>query len=300
MRFTFSCFANCQLQTLMRIMAGHSLAPGEQLHILQAICQYVGDLPEGLNPGYVYSKVFDLFIQKTGIKDPCAIMRKKQNQQGKAVRSIVRTILNQSNDRLLKSMKAAAAGNLIDISFGDSFDLEKEIVCQIEGSFSVDDTKLFYDLLKNAENMSLLTDNAGEIVIDKLLIDEIQRWRMQNGYKPIRVTSLVKARPILNDALDADAQDAGLYTVGEVYDTGCSYIGTPFEYVSDFTREKLETADMIIAKGLANFESLYSQKNLQKKIFYLFKSKCSLISEMLGVPINSIVCMNGQNIKNTI
>lgn len=300
MEYTYCCLANCQIQTLMRIMDENNLPPDKQLPVIQDICKYVGKLPAGLNPGHVYSQIFKLFIHSTNIKDPCKKIREQQNQQGIAVKKVVEQLLDNSDNRLLDILKAASAGNLIDISFGSTFNLEKEILDQIQKDFSVDDTKLFFKQLESAENIVILADNAGEIVIDKLLLDEIQCWRAAKGYNPVKIITFVKAMPLLNDALIEDAEFAGLHIVGEVYHTGCSYIGTPYEYVDNFTRKKLDKADIIIAKGLANYESLYNQKSLQEKLFYLFKSKCSLITEKIEVPINSIVCMNGQNGKNRI
>lgn len=298
MEYTFSCLANCQIQTLMRIMDENRLPQDRQLAVIRDICKYVGKLPAGLNPGHVYSHVFELFIQRSGIKDPCRTIRKQQNQQGMAVKKVIEQLLDHSGSRILDTMKATSAGNLIDVSFGSRFNLEKEILDQVQKDFSVDDTELFFEQLEKAKEIVILADNAGEIIIDKLLIDEIQRWRATRGHNPVKVITFVKTMPLLNDALIEDAEFAGLHTIGEVYDTGCSYIGTPFEYVSDFTRGKLKAADMIIAKGLANYESLYDQEALQQKLFYLFKSKCGLISEKIDVPINSIVCMNGQNERN--
>lgn len=299
MKLHFHCLANCQINTFTRLMDSFNISSEKQLIVIKEICRYIGELQPDVNSGDAYSEAFNLFRDLIGINDPCTAIKKQNNEQSVIVQKILKNNLKYSDYPLLEAMKAAAAGNLMDVSFGNSFDAEKEIADLLKTDFSIDDTQLFYDMLEKSQQLLLLADNAGEILLDRLMLDELQSWRRRMGYPSIRVVTMVKAVPVLNDAMIEDALFAGMDEIGELIDTGCKYMGTPPGKINKKARITLDNADIIIAKGLANYESLhYLNDIMQEKIFYVFKSKCPLISEKLMVPKDSLVFINGNNKLN--
>ncbi len=117
-----------------------------------------------------------------------------------------------------------------------------------------------------------LADNAGEIVFDRLLVEALA---------PQRVTLAVRGTPVLNDATAADARAVGLTEICEVIDNGSDAPGTVLEDCSREFRQRFSTADLIIAKGQGNFETLSEAPG---NIFFLFKVKCPVIATRTGLP----------------
>jgi len=294
MEFTSHCYKNCIAGTFSRLLDMHGFDNKEE--IMRKIHKYVQTFDDGLNPGFVYTAVYKQFRSLTGMDDPCYLLKKEENEQGLKAVDVIQNIIAGSSQRMLDITKASAAGNLIDVSFGNTFEVEHEIRLKLSEDFSIDHSELFHRSLLEADSIVILADNAGEIIIDRLFAQKIHRWRKLHGKRPTDIIVFVKAVPVINDAMLEDAAAAKFDEIARVYDTGCEYIGTPFEYVSDFTKNALIEADVIIAKGLGNYESLYYQRHLQKKIFYLMKAKCQIVADMLHVPINSLVCVNGSNL----
>jgi len=133
-----------------------------------------------------------------------------------------------------------------------------------------------------------LADNAGEIAFDRLLIEKIS---------PERVTLVVRGAPVINDATLADAQAVGLDKIVEIIDNGSDAPGT---ILSDCSREfqRLYTdADLIIAKGQGNFETLNNEPG---NLFFLFKVKCPLVADLVNQPIGTQMLVQSRSGKNEL
>ena len=137
--------------------------------------------------------------------------------------------------------------------------------------FAVDDFELFAERVSKADSILYLGDNAGEIVFDRVLIEELSS---------AEVTVTVKDEPFINDAMMADAQAAG-------FDESIRILPVP---IYPQTTEEFElawsAADLIIAKGQANYEA-YSQAS--GPLFYLLVAKCDVVARELGVSIGDLV-----------
>jgi uncharacterized protein with ATP-grasp and redox domains len=122
-----------------------------------------------------------------------------------------------------------------------------------------------------------LADNAGEIVVDRLLIERLPAKH---------VTVAVRGSPVINDATLADAGYAGIPEVAEVIDNGSDAPGTILDDCSDLFRHRFDEADLIIAKGQGNYETL---SEVDKDIYFLLKAKCPVIARDIGCPEGAMV-----------
>ena len=131
-----------------------------------------------------------------------------------------------------------------------------------------------------------LLDNCGEIVCDQLLIEEIKRFRPDVG-----LVAVVRGSPVLNDVTREDVRQTGLDKVVPIIDNGNDAIGTVLEQCSAEFMEVLGNSDTIVAKGLANYETLieYDAGQLPQTVCYLFKAKCSFIAKCAGVAVGDLV-----------
>jgi uncharacterized protein with ATP-grasp and redox domains len=137
-----------------------------------------------------------------------------------------------------------------------------------------------------AKDILYIADNAGEIVFDRLLIKQIG---------PEKITFVVKGGPIINDATIEDAQAAGLTDLMKVIDTGDDAPGTILEFCSEDFQHCFEAADLVIAKGQGNYETL---SNIDKNIFFLVKAKCPVIARDLGCEVGETILQKSESFSN--
>jgi uncharacterized protein with ATP-grasp and redox domains len=150
----------------------------------------------------------------------------------------------------------------------------------------VDDYESFKAALSHATGILYLLDNAGEIVFDRILIETLA----SQGKK---VTAVVKGGPVINDCTAADAVEAGLNPPAcEVIDNGSDAVGTILEWTSPGFRQRYAEAPFIISKGQGNFETL---RDPEKTIYYLFQSKCEVVSKELGLSLGSMILKKSES-----
>ena len=129
-----------------------------------------------------------------------------------------------------------------------------------------------------------LTDNAGEIYFDLPLYDYIRRCCGQTSL-------VVKGKPSLNDLTRFELISAKLEDMFDnVIDTGTDGAGIDWQHVSNAFLELVDAADLILSKGMANFETLYP-RNLYAPTFYLFKVKCEPIQNYVNAPLDSFLAL---------
>lgn len=162
------------------------------------------------------------------------------------------------------------------------FDIEASLTHALKSGFSRDDYKTFAGRLENTNSIVIIGDNSGEIVFDRLLAEELTSLGKKVKY-------IVKGGPVLNDATMEDAVQAGMHETADVLTTGSNYLGVPLHRISPATKKLLETSDLIISKGQANFESLESEEPARGRVFFLLKIKCPCVARVAGAKLGEVV-----------
>ena len=198
-----------------------------------------------------------------------------------------------SADPLKRAIQYAMTGNYIDFGALDGVEDEKLEELLERSEQNPVDAKEYANLKKDLEEASklvYLTDNCGEIVLDKILIGQLMQQ-----YPQIDITVIVRGKPALNDATLEDAKEAGLSEIVTVIGNGSGITGTWLPEISAEAREKIEEADLILSKGQGNFETL---QGCGKNIYYMFLCKCKLFVERFqmeqfeGVLANELRCQD--------
>ncbi|UCE96960.1 MAG: DUF89 family protein [Candidatus Bathyarchaeota archaeon] len=189
-----------------------------------------------------------------------------------------------------KACLVAIVGNNIEFDIpGHEANLEslERLIINAERDLAVNEISEIYEEARKAEKILFLTDNAGEIVFDKLLVGEMK----QLGAK---VTVVVKGGPILNDATSEDAKAVSMYEIADaVITTGTDAIGLPLlEELSEEFRIAYDEADFVVAKGMGYAETLTEIKIKQPHAF-LLRSKCNPVARHFGV-------MRGKNVAKLL
>lgn len=187
-------------------------------------------------------------------------------------------------DRLEGGVRAAIAGNVIDFGIYDHVDLQRSIAESFHLELARGTFEAFRHVVENAGRILYLCDNAGEVAFDRVLLRILQ----ERGKS---VIVAVKGAPVINDAMLADAAEAGMTEYTELIDNGSDGIGTLLESCSERFLEAYRSADMIISKGQANFETL--EQTRDPRLFFLFKVKCPVVARALDRKNGDIVLMQG-------
>ena len=177
--------------------------------------------------------------------------------------------IDEADDDFAAAVKYSIIGNIIDFNPIHSLSLS-EIWRYFEKykteALAIDDTNRLKDDIRKAKRILYLGDNCGEIVLDKLVIKLLKELCPR-----LDITVIVRGFPVINDATLEDAQDIGLTELTTVIGNGNDVGGTWLPHISSEAREALESADLIIAKGQGNYETLH---DCGLNIYYLFLCKC--------------------------
>jgi len=214
--------------------------------------------------------------------DPYLEAKEESNTLALELYPRLKGYLDKSKNRLYDALKISVAGNVIDLGINKDFDIEDSLKKSLGTGFARDDFDLFKKNLDQVDDVLLVADNAGEIVFDRLLAEELASL----GKK---VTCMVKGGPILNDATVADAVQAGMDKVARMVTTGSNYLGAHPGKVSPEALEFLKQAGLVISKGQANFESLEHEDLAKGRIFFLLKIKCECVGKAAEANFGEIV-----------
>ncbi len=268
----FPCFVDQALR------AGRLVTENERLikELIDSVGESFKDISLESSPPetgeFIYGKIREI----TGISDPYKEIKKSNIREALSLYPDLKKMLDNSEDRLLAAIRMAIAGNIIDFAFSEKFDLKQTINMIMEQEFAIFHYKEFRENLAKVSSILYIGDNAGESVFDRLLIEELN--------KP--VTYAVRGIPIINDVTMEDAVDSGLDRVAELISSGSTAPGAVLRLCNYEFIERFEKAEMIISKGQGNYEAL---SGVEKKVFFLLKAKCKMISKDLGVKKNDIV-----------
>ena len=228
-----------------------------------------------------------LIKEATGNPDPYAEKKKISNMEALKILPYAENIISSkrnSEERFRTAALVAIVGNIIEFGIpGHEFTFKeiKHLIRQAEEELVIDDLSEAFRMARKAKSILFLTDNAGEIAFDTLLVKELKRI-MKNG----KVTVGVKGKPTINDATLEDALLVGMDKVAdEIVTTGSDAIGfIPSEYSSGFLKT-YEDSDFIVAKGMAYAETL-TEFELEKPHLLLLRTKCPTVARYFGVSKN--------------
>jgi len=236
------------------------------------------DMTPPVFSGNLYKKLSEI----TGIDDPYKNLRKEQNDLVLDNIKFFRDRIGNSENPLFTAFVYSLLGNIIDYGGVEIFDVNQIFEEINDIKLMVNDYGKIEEKLGSAEMLLIISDNAGEAVFDMLLIEQI---RMK--YPRIKIRYGVRSGPAINDILKEDAEYIGIGEIAEIIETGSTYAGTVISASdSDFVKV-YEDSDIVISKGQGNFETLEMEKG--QNIFFIFKVKCSVVSDHSGLPVNSLV-----------
>ena len=275
MKTYLDCYP-CLLRQALSAARRSGASDNQQHIILLKTMKELSVFPTDSTPPQLAYRIHQCVQQLTSNLDPYRNDKDQSTQQALALYPELKKKVGAASDPLEMAVRIAIAGNIIDLGVADSYDLDATLKRVLTQDFAINDLAALRSAL--AQNLSVLyiADNAGETVFDRVLIESIVG----------SVTYVVKSGPIINDATYEDAIAAGIDQVATIIDNGSNAPGTLFEQCSEAFRQRFDQADLIIAKGQANYESL---SNSSAPIFFLLQAKCNVIARDLGIAEGDIV-----------
>ena len=248
--------------------------------VRQALEVYSQEYEEGKNSAAVATEVHRAAYRVMGA-DPYRQMKLDADRIAGEYLSQVTEFVEDSEDRFAAAIRVAVIGNIMDFGVGLAIQSPEQFRNRFQSlldqGIGSDDTERFRSLLENAGRVLYFFDNCGESQFDKILIREIQRMG-------VKVIGVVRGERILNDVTLEDAQRIGLDRILDgIVSTGEFRIGADLSHAGPDLKKELDGCDLIIAKGMANYESLSDQDTSVPKVF-LLRTKCEPVARSLGVP----------------
>ncbi len=236
-------------------------------------------------PARTTTVIHRMLRKETGV-DPYRSVKEAYNRIALERMPVLRRKAAACGDRLKGSVRIAIAGNVIDFGIYESIDLDRSIEESFQRPLASESYRAFAGRISAARRILYLCDNAGEIVFDRVLLETLRDMGKD-------VTAVVKGSAVINDATREDARAAGLQNSARVIDNGSDGIGTLLETSSEEFLGLYHSADLVISKGQANYETLVQEKD--KRIFFLFKVKCPVVASFLQKSDGDIVLTGGND-----
>jgi len=275
------CFVRQALEAVSMATDDDSLRQRLMRRILSELSEFSFDA----SPPVMGRRIHEIVREATGDRDPYAQAKRRSNEMALKLLPALRQEVESSADPFGGAVRLAIAANVIDLGPKAEGELTEGVVRgELEAALHEPMDAAHVDELRSAAaaagDILYLADNAGEIVFDRLLVEHLPTGR---------VTVVVRGGPIINDATLEDARQAGLHEVAELITNGTVSPGTPLDDCPAAFRNRFEGADMIIAKGQGNYETL---SDAEEDIFFLLRVKCPVLARDTGREVGRsvIIC----------
>jgi hypothetical protein len=218
----------------------------------------------------------------TGNPDPYAKKKQISNQKAMTLLPMAKKLVEKetlTESRFRKACMGSIVGNIIEFDIPEhrfEFKDIERLIQEAEKQLAIDEISEILSLAKKAEQILYLTDNAGEIAFDTLLVEELKRLGAH-------VTVVVKGKPIINDATLRDAEYVKMHEVADdVITNGTDTVGLILEECSEHFLNLYKSADLVVAKGMGYAETV-TELNLTRPHALLFRTKCNPVARFFGV-----------------
>lgn len=273
------CFARQAAEAVSLVVED----PGRRESLLRVILREIAAADWRGSPPVMGQRIHRIIRRELGCDDPYRGIKDRMNRTAESLLPATRSAMRRQADQREAAVRAAIVGNLLDSGAKTQVapeDLQRHMEAAWARPLRGDAPALFRAVGK-ADCVLYLTDNAGEIFFDRLLIEALPAEK---------ITVFVRGAPVINDATVEDAAAAGLPEVVPVFGNGSDAPGTILEDCSEEFRGWFGRADLVIAKGQGNYETL---SDTTKRAFFLFTVKCPVIAGRVGEPVGGMVVTAG-------
>lgn len=236
-----------------------------------------------LSPPVTAAPLYEQMARYAGKIDLYDEQKAHATAQASVYMPFLRQTIEKSTDPFMALLKTAVVGNVIDLAAEVTFDLKTAITSVFDTPFAHDDSPLLAKQLEAAKTLLYIGDNAGEHLFDALAIEHLKTL-----YPKLSIYYMVRGNYIINDVTMVEAKEANMDALCTLVNSGVNTPGFVYERSTPEAQHLFDTADVIIAKGMGNYECMTPA--VRPDICFLLKVKCSVVSRSLGHEIGSIIC----------
>ena len=284
MKISSECYL-CIFSQALKISKRMKLSEQKTSEILRGVGKILSKYDLNVTPPEIAKEVYEFISKISKVKDPYLNEKKEAINEALKFKKILQKRIQKSKNPLFDACRVAVSGNVIDLGVNQEYDLQKEIKNIFELNFKYNDFDKFQSELNNAKSIVYLADNAGENVFDEILIEVLKNYVDTIYY-------FVRGKPIINDVTKEDLAGLEIEKLAKIIDTGVSTPGFNLKYANKFSKKLFYEADMVISKGMGNFECLYNE--CKRSVFYLFKVKCEVVAREVKANIGEYVFLKGK------
>ena len=274
-----TCIINQSARVADAINADEKL----QKELISTVEQMSKSFSFSKTPPQIAADVYEKMAQIAHKDDLYDEIKRVSTQKALSFVPLLQERLLKSENKLLTATKIAVAGNVIDLAAEVTFDLQEELLKIFEIDFAHDDFGALKERLSNAVSVLVIGDNVGEHIFDYVFIQTLQEL-----YPNAVVSYMVRGVPIINDVTLKEAKEAGFDKLCNLVDSGVNTPGFDYDRASDEAKNLYDTADIVISKGMGNFESL--SPTHREDVYFLLKVKCNVVANFLGKEVGDIIC----------
>lgn len=257
--------------------------------LLREVFTYLSRMDFEITTPEIIGEIFGMIKRHTNNPDPYKETREYYNSMFLKLIPEFERKIEEAEYPFLLAMRYAIVGNIIDFNPIHNTLLEDIYDCfdkMEQFELAIDDSRTLMEDILGAQTLLYLGDNCGEICMDKILLRKIKELNPS-----IRLLFGVRGKPVVNDSIAEDAYAVGIDEYAEIVDNGDGSLGTVLGRTSPAFQEVYNKADVVIAKGQANYECL-SEEN--KNIYFLLMTKCDVIANNIGVEEKRMICMKNK------
>lgn len=246
---------------------------------LQKVREVLSDWDPKISAPYFEYITNNMYREWFGEIESYAALKKSYNDLVLGAEAEIREKLNASDDPMKTSFFMSRIGNFIDFAAMSTVDRDDFLKRLFDFQISPEDEvayAAFYEALKSARRFLLLADNSGEIVLDRMFLEE-----MKKTFPGLEIVVMIRGAEVSNDATIEDALQAGIDRVAEIVSSGIPVAGIIPDMISEEAKNALDCADVILSKGQGNYEAMSNQGY---HVFYSFLCKCDMFVKHFGVP----------------
>lgn len=263
----------------------------EKIEYMQKVLKIIAQAPQSMSAPEIVNEIYNVQHMMFGTNHDYTETKQYFNNLMLEIERDLENKIAKSDDPLKTAVQYVMIGNYIDFGAMDKVDENKlsEFLCNSRNiEINDDEFRELQSDLMNGKHLVYLTDNCGEIVLDKLLISVIKKLNPS-----LKITAIVRGGDVLNDATLVDARQAALTDIVKVIGNGSNIAGTCLSKISAEALEEIDNADVIISKGQGNFETL---NRCGRNIYYIFMCKCKMFADRFGVSLYTGMLINDKNI----
>ncbi len=239
--------------------------------VFKKIVKGIADYPLEKSPAALADYATGIIKREIGVEDPYEDEKKNQNDKALGIYPRLKEMVSASTDRLEAAFMISAIGNVIDLGAHADFDVDGILKDFSNIELAKNEFEEFRMRLRNSETLLFIVDNCGEIIFDRVLLEELQ------GVKKIVA---VKTIPFINDVTIKEIEGTGIPEIAEIIETGTCNLDFDSKTIKREFEDIFKSADIVISKGHANFEALHGTRN---DIYFLLRAKCDVVANVVGV-----------------